>query len=185
MKGFKVFGTDKKIKKGINIKIRISNYKQVVDTFHEYGIAVYGAFILGNDCESPAYYRQLARFLVHSGIDIIQLTLLTPLPGTELMERIENEGRIIYHDFPGDWKKYRFSYMVHRPENLNIDTIYTGSNYIKHQIYSLPNYPYRMLKSMLKLRNATNFAATYKFNQALKKGWKNSHYYRDYPTRFH
>ncbi len=47
-----------------------------MDTFHKYGIGVYGAFILGNDFESPAYYKKLAKFLVHSGIDIIQLSIL-------------------------------------------------------------------------------------------------------------
>jgi len=183
--GFETISRDtlKKMKKGINIKMGVPNYKRVVDIFHKYGIAVYGAFIVGNDHESPAYYKQLARFLVGSGIDIIQLTLLTPLPGTELMKRLQAEGRIVYHDFPGDWEKYRFSYMVHRPEGVPTDTIYTGNNYIKHQIYSFPNYAYRMFKSLLSLRNAANFAATYKFNQALKKGWKNSHYYRNYPTR--
>ncbi len=185
--GFETISRDtlKKMKKGINIKMGVPNYKHVVDTFHKYGIAVYGAFILGNDHESAAYYQQLARFLVSSGIDIVQLTLLTPLPGTGLMQRLENEKRIVYRDFPVDWEKYRFSYMVHQPEGVSTDTIYTGDNYIKRHIYSFPNYPYRILKSLLHLRNAANFIAAYKFNQALKKGWKNSHYYQDYPTRFH
>ena len=42
------------MKKGINIKIGVQNYQKVVDVFHKYGIAVYGAFIIGNDHESPA-----------------------------------------------------------------------------------------------------------------------------------
>jgi radical SAM superfamily enzyme YgiQ (UPF0313 family) len=184
--GFETISKDtlKRMKKGINIKMGVSNYKRVVDTFHKHGIAVYGAFILGNDFESPAYYKQLAKFLVRSGIDIIQLTLLTPLPGTELMGRLQDEGRIVYQDFPADWEKYRFSYMVHRPHGVQASTIYTGNNYIKHQIYSFPYFPYRITKSLFKLRNMTNFVAAYKFNQALKKGWKNSHYYQDYSIDF-
>lgn len=184
--GFETIDKDtlKRMKKGINVKTGVSNYKRVVDTFHKFGIAVYGAFILGNDCESPVYYKQLARFLVRSGIDIIQLTLLTPLPGTELMERLQSEGRIIFQEFPGDWEKYRFSYMVHQPDGVQPSTIYTGNNYIKHQIYSFPNYPYRIIKTLFSLRNTANFAAAYKFNKALKKGWKNSHYYQNYSIDF-
>ena len=182
--GFETISKDtlKGMKKGINIKIGVKNYKKVVDVFHKYGIAVYGAFIIGNDSESPAYYKKLAKFLVHSGIDIIQITLLTPLPGTELMERLQHEGRIIYEDYPQDWAKYRFSYMVHQPQDVTPRAIYIGNNYIKKSIYSFPNYQYRLIKSLVNLRKPTNVYATYKFNKALKKGWQNSHYHKDYPA---
>jgi len=174
--------TLKDMKKGVNIKMGVKNYKKVIDVFHKYGIAVYGAFIIGCDFESPDYYKELAEFLVHSGIDIIQLTLLTPLPGTELIEDLQKDGRIIHNNYPQDWDKYRFSYMVHRPREVQPKAIYIGNNYIKKRIYSFPAYQYRMLKSFFNLNNNTNFFATYKFNQALKKGWKNSHYYQDYPS---
>jgi radical SAM superfamily enzyme YgiQ (UPF0313 family) len=182
--GFETISNDtlRVMKKGVNIKLGIENYKKVVDVFHKYGIAVYGAFIIGNDFESGSYYRRLARFLVHSGIDIIQLTMLTPLPGTELMETLQKEDRIIYHDYPQDWDKYRFSYMVHRPYEVQPEEIYTGSNYIKKSIFSFPAFQYRLAKSFFNLRNSANFYASYKFNKALKKGWKNSHYYQDYPS---
>jgi len=174
--------TLKDMKKGVNIKMGVENYRKVVEVFHRYGIAVYGAFIIGSDYESPVYYKELAEFLIHSGIDIIQLTLLTPLPGTELMEDLQKDGRIIYGNYPQDWDKYRFSYMVHRPREVQPQTIYIGNNYIKKRIYSFPAYHYRMAKSFLTLKNNTSFFATYKFNKALKKGWKNSHYYQDYPS---
>jgi len=174
--------TLKKMKKGVNIKMGVKNYKKVVDVFHRYGIAVYGAFIIGCDFESPAYYQELAEFLIHSGIDIIQLTLLTPLPGTELMESLQKDGRIIYSDYPQDWDKYRFSYMVHQPRDVKPKTIYIGNNYIKKRIYSFPVYQYRLLKSFFSIKNKASVYATYKFNKALKKGWKNSHYYQDYTS---
>lgn len=182
--GFETISKDtlRAMKKGVNIKLGVENYKKVVDVFHKYGIAVYGAFIIGNDYESGSYYRRLARFLVYSGIDIIQLTMLTPLPGTELMETLQKEDRIIYHEYPQDWDKYRFSYMVHRPHEVQPEEIYTGSNYIKKSIFSFPVFQYRLTKSFFNLRNNTNFYASYKFNKALKKGWKNSHYYHDYPS---
>jgi radical SAM superfamily enzyme YgiQ (UPF0313 family) len=75
------------MKKGVNLKIGVENYKNVVDAFHRHGIGVIGAFIIGNDHESPAYYKELASFLIHSGIDVVQLAILTPLPGTEFMEQ--------------------------------------------------------------------------------------------------
>ena len=174
----------KEMRKGINLKIGVENYKKVVDTFHKYGIGVLGAFIIGNDYESPAYYRELADFLVHSDIDIFQISFLTPLPGTQLMEQLQREGRVVCQNFPEDWDKYRFSYIVHRPKRVEAETIYTGSNYIKNRIYSFTTYHYRLIKSFLKLKHMTNFRAVYKANQAYKKNWLNSHYYKKYPNSF-
>lgn len=172
--------TLKTMTKGVNLKVRVENYKKVVETFHKHGIGVLGAFVIGNDFESPAYYKELAKFLVDSNIDIVQITTLTPLPGTVLMEQLEKEGRLIYKAFPQDWDKYRFSYVVHRPNGIEIDEVYNGHNYIKDRIYSFPTYQYRIMKSLYNLKNVPSSYAVYKFNQALKKGWQNSHYYKKY-----
>jgi radical SAM superfamily enzyme YgiQ (UPF0313 family) len=142
-----------------------------------------GAFIIGNDYESYEYYRELAHFLVRSGIDIVQISILTPLPGTDLMEQMQREGRLIYQDLPADWDKYRFSYVVHQPLGVDENTIYAGNNYIKNKIYSFPCYQYRLLNSAFRLRHPTNVYAVYKLNQALKKSWQGSHYYQGFtPT---
>jgi len=172
----------KEMKKGVNLKIGVENYNKVVDTFHKYGIGVFGAFIIGNDYESPKCYRELAEYLVRSNIDIIQISILTPLPGTILMEQLQKEDRLVYQDFPQDWDKYRLSYMVHQPQVGKAESIYIADNYIKNRIYSFPVYQYRILKSLYNLKNLNNFYASYKFNQALKKSWQNSHYYLKYPT---
>ena len=174
----------KDMKKGINLKIGVENYKKVVDKFRKYGIGVLGAFIIGNDHESPLYYKELAKFLVHAGIDIVQISILTPLPGTQLMDQLQKEGSLVYQDFPQDWDKYRFSYMVHQPKGVEIDTVYTGNNYVKDHIYSFPTYQYRLIKSFLALKNITNFYAVYRFNKGYKMGWLNSHYYQKYHAIF-
>jgi radical SAM superfamily enzyme YgiQ (UPF0313 family) len=166
--------------KGVNLKVGIENYKRVADRFHRYGIGVLGAFIIGNDYESPEYYRELAHFLVHSGIDIVQITILTPLPGTALMELLQREGRLIYQDLPADWDRYRFSYVVHQPLGVHENTIYAGNNYIKNKLYSFPFYQYRLLNSTFRIKNLTNVYTAYKLNQALKKGWQGSHYFQGY-----
>ncbi len=176
--------TLEQMKKGINLKTGVDNYKKVVAKFHKYGISVLGAFILGNDYESSIYYKELADFLLESGVDIFQISILTPLPGTRLMEELKDEGRIIYEDFPVDWDKYRFSYMVHEPKGLDADTVYIGDNYIKNKLYSFPFYQYRLFKSFLNLKKIKNFYVTYKLNKALKRSWRNSHYYKKYPSVF-
>ncbi len=172
------------MKKGINLKIGVENYKKVVKALHYHGIGVVGAFIIGNDHESPMYYRQLAKFLLHSGIDVVQIAILTPLPGTVFMEQMAKEKRLLYTNFPKDWDKYRLSYVVRQPEGVETETIYIGDNYVKRQIYSFPRNQYRILKSFLGMRNPKNSYAVYRFNKALKKSWQGSHYFRKYPAKF-
>jgi radical SAM superfamily enzyme YgiQ (UPF0313 family) len=177
--GFETLNTKtlQEMKKGINLKIGVENYKKVVDKFHKYGIGVLGSFVIGNDYESPGYYQELADFLVKSGMDSVQISILTPLPGTDLMDHLQKEGRLIYQDVPEDWDKYRFSYVVHRPRGVEESTIYAGNNYIKNKIYSFPFYQYRLLNSAYRIKNPANIYAIYKLNQALKKSWQSSHYY--------
>ena len=172
------------MKKGINLKIGVDNYKKAVDALHYHGIGVVGAFIIGNDHESPLYYRQLAKFLVRSGIDVVQMAILTPLPGTVFMGQMEKEGRLLYTNFPEDWDKYRLSYVVRQPEGVEPETIYIGDNYVKQHIYSFPWNQYRILKSFLSIKNPKNAYAVYRFNKALKKSWQGSHYFRKYPAEF-
>ena len=174
----------KDMKKGINLKIGVENYKKVVAAFHRHGIGVVGTFIVGNDHESPAYYKQLAKYLVRSGIDAVQITIMTPLPGTQLMAQIQEEGRLLYHNFPQDWDRFRLSYLVREPEGVDAETVYIGDNYVKNHIYSFPRNQWRLIKSFFSLRNLTNFYAIYRFNQALKRSWQGSHYYQKYPSKF-
>jgi len=172
------------MKKGINLKIGVDNYKKVVDTLHFHGIGVVGAFIIGNDHESPLYYRKLAKFIARSGIDVVQMAILTPLPGTVFMGQMEKEGRLLYAKFPEDWDKYRLSYVVRQPEGVEPETIYIGDNYVKQYLYSFPWNQYRILKSFFSIKNPKNAYAVYRFNKALKKSWQGSHYFRKYPAEF-
>ena len=171
----------KEMKKGINVKTGVDNYKHVIDTFHKYGIGVFGAFIIGNDFESKDYYKALADYLVKSGIDMFQISILTPLPGTELMDEIVTCDGLLYKDFPRDWDKYRFSHVVHKTQGVDLETIYAADNYIKSRLYSIPTYLMRMMKSLVSLGRWERFYAVYRLNQALKHSWQNAHYYKRYP----
>jgi radical SAM superfamily enzyme YgiQ (UPF0313 family) len=170
------------MKKGINIRIGVENYRKVIKAYHRNGMGVSGAFISGNDHESPQYYRELGRFLVAAGVDSVQLAILTPLPGTALMDRMKKEGRLLFENFPEDWAKYRLSHVVHRPLGVDPETIYRGENYVKHRIYTFPRSLYRTLKSLLGIRRLTSFVAVYRLNKAYKKAWQGAHYYRKYPV---
>jgi radical SAM superfamily enzyme YgiQ (UPF0313 family) len=101
--------------KTLNLKMGIDSYNEVFDRIHEYGISVLGALIYGLDSDTREDLFDRTRFAISSRMDAMQATIVTPLPGTGLFQRLEKEGRLIYTDFPGDWEHYHFTEVVHQP----------------------------------------------------------------------
>jgi radical SAM superfamily enzyme YgiQ (UPF0313 family) len=48
-------------------------------------------------------------------MDAMQATIVTPLPGTGLYERLHRENRLLYTNYPEDWERYHFMEVIHRP----------------------------------------------------------------------
>ena len=105
------------INKKLNIKRGGSDiYEQIFERIHNAGIAVLGAFIFGMDQDTPDKLRDRAQFILDSGVDVMQTTALTPLPGTRLFARLKEEGRLLFTDFPKDWDRYDLTEVVYRPK---------------------------------------------------------------------
>jgi len=107
--------------KKLNLKMGIDKYKEVFDRIHKYGISVLGALIYGLDSDSKEDLYNRTQFAIDSGMDAMQATIVTPLPGTGLFNRMKAGNRLVYTDYPEDWKHYHFLEVVHRPEKLDPD----------------------------------------------------------------
>lgn len=108
-------------------------YRKVIDTLHDYGIAINGFFFNG-PWDSRESIRNMAEFLKDTDIDLITHTYLT-LPGTRLFQRLEN--RLFERDFPGDWDRYDYSRMVIQPEQMPLKEFYRERNEMVKQTHSL------------------------------------------------
>jgi radical SAM superfamily enzyme YgiQ (UPF0313 family) len=84
-----------------------------------HGIAVVGSFIMGLDVDTPGIGRTIADVASSYGVDILNLLLMTPLPGTRLWNRLESERRIVADRFPDDWAHYSFTLPVPRFKHLS------------------------------------------------------------------
>lgn len=141
--------------KGLNRKL-LSDYRGLVRGFHRAGLAMMGCFIAGCDQDDENAVAETALRAVQLGIDIIQFTTLTPLPGTRLYERWLEEGRLTATDYPADWERYTFTETVFKPalitqEKLN-ETIYELR-------WAAARYPWvwkRTLRSFLRTRSLTS-----------------------------
>jgi radical SAM superfamily enzyme YgiQ (UPF0313 family) len=110
------------VNKKLNIKRGGADaYEQIFERIHNAGIAVLGAFIFGMDQDTPDKLVNRAQYMLDSSIDVMQVTALTPLPGTRLFARLKEEGRLLYTNFPQDWDRYNLTEVVHQPVHMKAD----------------------------------------------------------------
>ena len=122
--GFESFSEEalKKHHKGIN-RLHLSKYKELVDAFHTEGIAVIGAFVVGVDGDGPETALSTATTADEIGIDFIQMTNMTPLPGTPLFDEMKRDGRLRTGDYPADWERHSFIETVFHPSAMTAEEL--------------------------------------------------------------
>ncbi|MBN2186910.1 MAG: B12-binding domain-containing radical SAM protein [Dehalococcoidia bacterium] len=106
--------------KKLNLKKGVGSYKEAFHSINRHGIAVLGGFIYGMDSDTPEKLRHRTDYILHSGIDAVQMSYLTPLPGTRLFNRLRDAGRLLYANFPKDWEYYDLTGVVYKPALMTI-----------------------------------------------------------------
>lgn len=56
--------------------------------------------------------------MIDCGVDVIQLTIVTPLPGTRLFDQLMASRRLLYTNFPTDWVRYDMMELVYLPKGF-------------------------------------------------------------------
>jgi radical SAM superfamily enzyme YgiQ (UPF0313 family) len=106
------------VNKRPNLRRGVESYGEAFHRIHRAGIAVLGAFIFGLDGDTPEKLHDRTEYMIRNGVDVMQTTYLTPLPGTRLFDRLQQEGRLLYAEFPKDWDRYDMTEVVHRPGGM-------------------------------------------------------------------
>jgi radical SAM superfamily enzyme YgiQ (UPF0313 family) len=74
---------------------RADRYLGAIESIQKHGITVNGCFIVGLDGDGPECFDEIYEFVKASGLYDVQVTLLTPFPGTPLWQRLKEEGRLL------------------------------------------------------------------------------------------
>lgn len=109
--------------KKLNAKMGIDSYDEVFSRIHKHGIAVLGAFIYGLPTDTPETMAARTDYINNASIDAVQATILTPLPGTGLFNRMIKEGKITMNNFPHDWQYYHFGKVVFEHDIMDHELI--------------------------------------------------------------
>jgi len=124
------------VHKKYNIQ-RDHDFAASVSQIQRHGIGVAGSFIMGLDVDRPGIGVQIADTANRYGVDVLNAMMLTPLPGTDLWKKMEEEGRIAADRFPEDWKYYTLTLPVGRYRNFDVDGIMGEMDACTRKFYSL------------------------------------------------
>ncbi len=105
-------------------------YEEAIGILHDHGIAVIGCFVLGLDEDGPEVFERVERF-VERWVDIPQVTILTPYPGTALYRDMKRQGRLLHED----WSKYDVTNVVFRPLRMSPEELEEGYLRVTDRIY--------------------------------------------------
>jgi radical SAM superfamily enzyme YgiQ (UPF0313 family) len=106
-------------------------YLGAIEALHRAGIAVEAGIIFGFDEDGPEVFDRTLDFLKASRIELAQITVLTPLPGTVIYSQMEREGRILTRD----WSYYDFFHVVFQPKRMTPEELQTGTDKVVRRFY--------------------------------------------------
>jgi radical SAM superfamily enzyme YgiQ (UPF0313 family) len=90
-------------------------------------------FVLGLDGDGPEIFDSVARFVDKANPFDVQITVLTPFPGTPLYARLLAEQRIIE---PRAWEKCTLFDVNFRPLNMTVEQLRVGLVELGRYLYS-------------------------------------------------
>ncbi|MBN1980435.1 MAG: B12-binding domain-containing radical SAM protein [Chitinivibrionales bacterium] len=129
------------------------NMKSSVSRIQHNGIAVLGSFIIGLDSDKKNIGATIAATARQYGLDILNVMVLTPLPGTRLWNKLESEQRIVANNFPLDWKYYTLTFPVSRYKNFTWQELVQERQTSYENFYSFSGILNRLITSSLRRCN--------------------------------
>jgi radical SAM superfamily enzyme YgiQ (UPF0313 family) len=108
----------------VNWKSRqFDRYLEAIEKIQGRGVSVCGCFIVGLDTDTPSIFDELREFIERARLLEVQVTLLTPFPGTRLYGRLLDEGRLLY---PGAWDRCTLFDLNFRPRGMSVEQLEEG-----------------------------------------------------------
>jgi radical SAM superfamily enzyme YgiQ (UPF0313 family) len=111
---------------------KLRDYEAAVHRIQSKGITVNGCFVLGLDGHTPEIFDQVYDFVARTGLYEVQITVLTPFPGTPLYQRLRGQGRILRD---GAWDLCTLFDVNHVPTGMTPDQLQQGLIDLARRVY--------------------------------------------------
>ena len=111
------------MKKKWNLKY--GDYATAVQKFRDRGIMIYGTFVFGYDGDTVDSFEISLEFALRSKFYLANFNPLTPTPGAQLYDRLQDEGRLIYDRWWLD-SDFRYGQATFHPRRMTADQLTEG-----------------------------------------------------------
>lgn len=132
---------------------QFDNYLKAIDKIQSYGISVNGCFILGFDTDTKDTFRETEQFIKDSNLSEVQITLLTPFPGTDLYTKLKQENRLLADNY---WDKCTLFDVNFIPRNFTVEELENSFQELMTNIYATEAVWQRKSKFKQTLKNKAN-----------------------------
>ncbi|MDF3057570.1 MAG: Radical domain protein [Rariglobus sp.] len=112
---------------------QVSSYAEDIRRIQDHGITVNGCFVLGLDAHTPDSFDRIWEFIRRSELYEIQLTVLTPFPGTPLYDRLARAGRLLH---PGAWERCTLFDVAFQPAGMSPGRLRQGLIDLSTRVYA-------------------------------------------------
>jgi radical SAM superfamily enzyme YgiQ (UPF0313 family) len=146
---------------------KVEDFKKMIKRVHDHGMSIQGGIIFGFDEDHPDIFDTTLEKIHELEIDVLEVNILTPYPGTPLFDKMEREGRLITRD----WSRYNQVDVVFKPKNMTEKELWEGARKVAKEFYAWPNLIKRNVKifnitrkvgSMIPIGTNINFRRYYK-----------------------
>ena len=107
------------------------NYDENIRIITDHGMAIWAAFILGNDEDTRESLLNILEFCLRYKFAFVAYNVLMPYPNTEFYKQLEAENRLL---FDGKWwlhPDYRFNHAAFVPKHMTVEELNETSFYIR------------------------------------------------------
>jgi radical SAM superfamily enzyme YgiQ (UPF0313 family) len=129
---------------------RHDRYRRAIDQIQSRGITVNGCFIVGLDQDTPDIFDEVERFVKSTALMEVQVTILTPFPGTALYRRLQAEGRLLREKA---WDRCTLFDVNFVPKRMSVADLEQGFESLMKNLYSPEESRRRRLQYVAAMRS--------------------------------
>ena len=131
---------------------KVRDFKRLIKRLHDHGMTVQGGIIFGFDEDTPDIFDTTIETVNDWELDVLEVNILTPYPGTPIFTRFEKEGRILTRD----WERYNQVDVVFKPKHMSEQELHDGARKLAKEFYSIPRVIKRITKMVTTTRKVSS-----------------------------